>query len=80
MPSCWNNERNEDKRRVTIRVPATTANLVPAFYGGPAQLCITRNGRVKTKLKEKLPQICKEKWQILPLHVECQGAYILKEE
>ena len=48
--------------------------------GGPTLLCITRNEGVKAKLEDKLAQICNEKWQILPLHVEFRGAYILNEE
>ena len=48
--------------------------------GGPTLLCFTRNGELRTQLEEKLPHICKERWQILPLHVEFQGAYIISCE
>ena len=48
--------------------------------GGPTLLCIARNGSVQARLEEKLPHICEKKWQILPLHVEFQGAHILNEE
>ena len=47
---------------------------------GPTLLCITRNEAVKKRLEEKLPVVCEKNWQILPLHVEFQGAYVLKAE
>ena len=47
---------------------------------GPTLLCITRDKRLEDKLAAKLPSVAKASWQILPLHVEFQGAHILKEE
>ena len=47
---------------------------------GPTLLCITRDKRLEDKLAAKLPSVAKANWQILPLHVEFQGAHILKEE
>ena len=47
---------------------------------GPTLLCITRNSELKQKLAEKLPTITKAEWQVLPLHVEFEGARILSAE
>ena len=47
---------------------------------GPTLLCITRNEAVKRRLEEKIPTVCEKNWQILPLHVEFQGASVLKAE
>ena len=44
---------------------------------GPTLLCITQNPRVEPILREKLPTIAKKSWQILPLHVEFQGAHVV---
>ena len=46
---------------------------------GPTLLCITRNPGLEEKLAKKLDSITKANWQMLPLHVEFQGAHILKE-
>ena len=47
---------------------------------GPTLLCITLDEKLEEKLAAKLPGITKANWQILPLHIEFQGAHILKEE
>ena len=47
---------------------------------GPTLLCITRNKAVRAKLEEKLPAITKANWEILPLHVEFEGAHIIHAE
>lgn len=44
---------------------------------GPTLLCITRDPRLEEKLKQKLPTITEKQWEILPLHVEFQGAHAL---
>ena len=44
---------------------------------GPTLLCLTRNKELRTVLEEKLPKITQNNWQILPLHVEFQGAHAL---
>ena len=47
---------------------------------GPTLLCITRNKAVRAKLEAKLPTITKANWEILPLHVEFEGARIVHAE
>ena len=44
---------------------------------GPTLLCITRNHSLQNLLQEKLPGITEKNWQVLPLHVEFEGAHIL---
>ena len=44
---------------------------------GPTLLCITRDKTLKDKLEKKLPAITKSNWQIMPLHVEFEGARVL---
>ncbi|MDD6199843.1 MAG: homoserine kinase [Firmicutes bacterium] len=47
---------------------------------GPTLLCITRDPMLKDKLAEKLDRITTANWQLLPLHVEFQGARVLRCE
>ena len=47
---------------------------------GPTLLCITRNSGLEEKLSKKLGAITEANWQMLPLHVEFQGAHILNAE
>jgi len=47
---------------------------------GPTLLCITQDEALEEKLAKKLPQITEANWQILPLHVEFQGAHIISQE
>ena len=44
---------------------------------GPTLLCITRDPALQEKLSRKLPTLTEKTWQILPLHVEFQGAHLL---
>jgi len=47
---------------------------------GPTLLCITQDEALEEKLAKKLPQITEANWQILPLHVEFQGAHVIHQE
>lgn len=47
---------------------------------GPTLLCITRNPGLEEKLAKKLSTITTANWEMLPLHVEFQGARVLNEE
>ena len=47
---------------------------------GPTLLCITRNKDLEKKLEKKLSSITEANWQMLPLHVEFQGAHVLNAE
>ena len=47
---------------------------------GPTLLCITLDEKLEEKLANKLPTVTKANWQILPLHVDFQGARILNQE
>ncbi len=44
---------------------------------GPTLLCITRDKGLKEKLEGKLPAITHRHWEIMPLHVEFEGARVL---
>ena len=44
---------------------------------GPTLLCITRNPGLEEKLAKKLSDITEATWNMLPLHVEFQGAHVL---
>ena len=45
---------------------------------GPTLLCITRNDRLREVLSTKLDRITEHSWQILPLHIEFQGAHVVE--
>ena len=47
---------------------------------GPTLLCITRGKRLEEVLSKKLDAITEHNWQMLPLHVEFQGAHIIAAE
>ena len=47
---------------------------------GPTLLCITQDEKLDEKLAKKLDSITEANWQMLPLHVEFQGAHILEAE
>ncbi len=44
---------------------------------GPTLLCITRDKTLKEKLQKKLLSITERAWEIMPLHVEFEGARVL---
>ena len=46
---------------------------------GPTLLCITLDEKLDEKLQKKLPSITKANWQLLPLHIDFQGARIIEE-
>ena len=47
---------------------------------GPTLLCITLDERLEEKLSKKLDAITTADWQMLPLHVEFQGARVIASE
>ena len=46
---------------------------------GPTLLCITLDEKLDEKLQKKLPSVTKANWQLLPLHIDFQGARIIEE-
>ena len=62
------------------RIESLIRTLGAAFClsgAGPTLLCFTRNKAVQGILEEKLPALTEKNWQILPLHVEFQGAHTI---
>ena len=47
---------------------------------GPTLLCITQDDHLQEKLAKKLDTITQANWEMLPLHVEFQGARVIKSE
>ena len=47
---------------------------------GPTLLCVTMDPRLEEKLAEKLSDITEANWQMIPLHVEFQGAHVVSIE
>ena len=47
---------------------------------GPTLLCITLDEQLEEKLAKKLHTITEANWQMLPLHVEFQGAHVIASE
>lgn len=47
---------------------------------GPTLLCITQDVDLEEKLGKKLPAITKANWEMIPLHVEFQGARVIMTE
>ncbi len=47
---------------------------------GPTLLCITQDENLQGKLSRKLDAITQANWQMIPLHVEFQGARVIKTQ
>ena len=45
---------------------------------GPTLLCITLDEKLDEKLQKKLPSVTKANWQMMPLHIDFQGARIIE--
>ena len=58
----------------------TTGAAFCVSGAGPTLLCITRNPGLEEKLAKKLDAITEANWQMIPLHIEFQGAHIISEE
>ena len=64
------------------KIEALAKSLGCAFClsgAGPTLLCITRQKGLEEKLAKKLDAVTEKNWQLLPLHVEFQGAHIISE-
>ena len=66
-----------DKIESLIR---TTGAAFCLSGAGPTLLCITRNPGLEEKLAKKLHDITEANWQILPLHLEFEGARVIAAE
>ena len=78
---------HQDYRKKLIpdyeKIEALVRTVGAAFClsgAGPTLLCITRNPGLEEKLAKKLDSITEHRWQMLPLHVEFNGAHVLKAE
>ena len=69
--------RDYEKIEALIR---TTGAAFCLSGAGPTLLCITRNKGLRGTLEAKLPELTEADWQILPLHVEFQGARVIYQE
>ena len=64
------------------KIEALAKSLGCAFClsgAGPTLLYITRQKGLEEKLAKKLDAVTEKNWQLLPLHVEFQGAHIISE-
>ena len=65
------------------KIQALARTLGCAFClsgAGPTLLLITRDKGLRAKLEKRLPDITTKNWEILPLHIDFKGAYILEAE
>jgi len=65
------------------RIEALVRTIGAAFClsgAGPTLLCITRHKDLEQKLEKKLHAVTEANWQLLPLHVEFEGARVIREE
>ena len=58
----------------------TTGAAFCVSGAGPTLLCITRNPGLEEKLAKKLDAITEANWQMIPLHIEFQGAHVIAGE
>ena len=85
LRNAMQDKLHQNYRRSLIRdydaIEALVRTTGAAFClsgAGPTLLCITRNEGLKAKLTEKLPGITEANWEILPLHIDFQGARIVE--
>ena len=69
----------QDYERIEALIRTTGAAFCLSG-AGPTLLCITRNPGLEEKLAAKLSDITEADWQMLPLHVEFQGARVIDFE
>ena len=65
------------------KIQALARTLGCAFClsgAGPTLLLITRDKKLREKLEKRLPGTVTRNWEILPLHIDFKGAYILEAE
>ena len=77
------NYRKKADSGLRKKIEALVRTVGAAFClsgAGPTLLCITRNPGLEEKLAKKLDSITEHHWQMLPLHVEFEGAHVLKAE
>jgi len=60
------------------QVVRTTGAAFCLSGAGPTLLCITLDQKLEEKLMKKLPTVTKANWQMLPLHIDFEGARILE--
>ena len=58
----------------------TTGAAFCVSGAGPTLLCITLDEKLDEKLAKKLPSVTKANWQMLPLHIEFEGARVICTE
>ena len=63
-----------DKIEALVR---TTGAAFCLSGAGPTLLCITQDPNLEEKLQKKLADITQANWQMLPLHIEFQGARVI---
>ena len=69
--------RDYDKIEGLIR---TTGAAFCLSGAGPTLLCITRDSGLQEKLAKKLNAVTEANWEMIPLHVEFQGAKVIAQE
>lgn len=58
----------------------TTGAAFCVSGAGPTLLCVTLDEKLEEKLAKKLPSITKANWQMLPMHIEFDGAKVIAAE
>ena len=69
----------QDYEQIEHRVRTTGAAFCLSG-AGPTLLCITQDEKLEQKLARKLDAVTEANWQMLPLHVEFQGARVISAE
>ena len=69
--------KDYDKIEALVR---TTGAAFCLSGAGPTLLCITLDEQLEAKLAKKLHQITEASWQMLPLHIEFEGARVIASE
>ena len=86
LRTAMQDKLHQNYRRSLIRdydaIEALVRTTGAAFClsgAGPTLLCITLDEKLDEKLQKKLPSVTKANWQLLPLHIDFQGARIIEQ-
>ena len=79
LPQNYRKKLIPDYEKIEALVRTTGAGFCLSG-AGPTLLCITQDKNLEEKLARKLDAITEKNWQLLPLHVEFQGAHVIAAE
>ena len=77
----FNDLKAKGQLKLSLEALVRTTGAAFCLSGaGPTLLCITQDKNLQEKLAKKLDSITEANWEMIPLHVEFQGAHVIASE